>query len=478
MEIIKKSHLDPALPKSTFHHIGQDIKKSDSTCENIYKSSIKRDFPALGYVTRQSRIPSPKSAKIFSVEARINEQKSLTATHFAKQNVTERATLSEVAKLASGTKNLMKMDVDNRAMSFDTTNKLYFPARVLEMVKGKDDMMRSSIPQGDKEKVRLPLSNYKQSFPEDQLSKLDVATLAQFKTPPVLRGDTRSYDDQFETTNSKTFGGHCITLQKLKAIKNNGCSIRHGDPDKCLYSVTTSKKFFKEKPFERVDPCGPNYVSNIVLGDDRGEWSLKNYKTNRGPLPRVETQHLVSRLAKLNMAKSSLPMGDMDPDRAQKRITQTTSKSFFRKPVVLFPYAKVNGAYLLTKSKIKFGTKNAVTQHNTTTRSNFPAMSEPVKRRDCQTTNSNVCLDYYGDESNQSPTVCDFYPHIGAKRLLPNPNSIAKLTASHIQLPKTLTSEFRTSHNISYPPKQSKRETYEAGRLHKSSIKLGNINVH
>jgi hypothetical protein len=63
---------------------------------------------------------------------------------------------------------------------------------------------------------------------------------------------------------------------------------------------------------------------------------------------------------------------------------------------VLFPYAKVNGAYLLTKSKIKFGTKNAVTQYNTTTRSNFPAMSEPVKRRDCQTTNSNVCLDYYG----------------------------------------------------------------------------------
>lgn len=148
MEIIKKSHLDPSLPKSTFHHIGQDIKKSDSTCENIYKSSIKRDFPALGYVTKQSRIPSPKSAKIFSVEARINEQKSLTATHFAKRTVTERATLSEVAKLAFGTKNLMKMDVDNRAMSFDTTNKLYFPARVLEMVKGKDDMMRSSIPQG------------------------------------------------------------------------------------------------------------------------------------------------------------------------------------------------------------------------------------------------------------------------------------------------------------------------------------------
>ena len=42
-------------------------------------------------------------------------------------------------------------------------------------------------------------------------------------------------------------------------------------------------------------------------------------------------EHLVSRLAKLNMAKSSLPTGDMDPDRAQKRITQTTSKSFFRK---------------------------------------------------------------------------------------------------------------------------------------------------
>ena len=75
------------------------------------------------------------------------------------------------------------------------------------------------IPTGDKEKVRLPLSNYRQSFPEDQLSKLDVATPAQFKTPPVLRGDTRSYDDQFETTNSKTFGGQCITLQKLKAIK-------------------------------------------------------------------------------------------------------------------------------------------------------------------------------------------------------------------------------------------------------------------
>jgi hypothetical protein len=67
--------------------------------------------------------------------------------------------------------------------------------------------------------VKLPLSNYKQSFQEDQLSKLDVAMPAQFKTLPLLRGDTRSYEDQFETTNSKTFGGRCITPLKLQPIK-------------------------------------------------------------------------------------------------------------------------------------------------------------------------------------------------------------------------------------------------------------------
>ena len=42
-------------------------------------------------------------------------------------------------------------------------------------------------------------------------------------------------------------------------------------------------------------------------------------------------EHLVSRQAKLNMAKSSVPVGDMDIDRAQERVTQTTSKSFFKK---------------------------------------------------------------------------------------------------------------------------------------------------
>lgn len=64
----------------------------------------------------------------------------------------------------------------------------------------------------------MPFSTYKQSFPEDQLSKLDVAKLAQFHTPPILRGDTRSYGDQFETTNSRTFREH-IKPVKLQAIK-------------------------------------------------------------------------------------------------------------------------------------------------------------------------------------------------------------------------------------------------------------------
>ena len=58
----------------------------------------------------------------------------------------------------------------------------------------------------------------------------------------------------------------------------------------------------------------------------------------------------------------------------------------------------MDGAYLLTNSKIKFGTENTVTPQNyhTTTRSNFSAKYEPVERRDWQTTYSNVCLDYYG----------------------------------------------------------------------------------
>ena len=327
--------------------------------------------------------------------------------------------------------------------------------------------------------VRLPLSNYEQNFQDRRLRKVDVAIPAQFKTTPVLRGDTRSYKDQFETINSLVFGGHCTIPQKLQPIKNNGCSIRHGDPDKCQYLTTTNEKFFKEKPLEKVDPCGPNYVSSIVLGDDNEEWSLENYKSKKEPSPRVGTQHLVSRQGKLNMAKSSVPVGDMDIDRAQKRITQT-SKSFFKKPVVMFPYVKVNGAYLLTNSQIKFGTENSVTQqhYDTTMKSNFPAKFEPVKRRDCRTAKRNVCLGDYDSESNQSTTASDFYRRDGAKRLLPNPQRITELTSSHIQLPKALTSELRTTYNICYPRKQSQRQPYEPGKLHKSSIKLGNISVH
>ena len=85
----------------------------------------------------------------------------------------------------------------------------------------------------------------------------------------------------------------CIQYIILKTLKNqifqnNGCNIRHGDPDRYLYAVTTNQKFFKEKPLQRVEPCGPNYISSIVLGDDREEWS--NYKRNKGSLPRVETR--------------------------------------------------------------------------------------------------------------------------------------------------------------------------------------------
>ncbi len=145
MEIIKKPHFYPTLPESTFSHIGQDLKKNDST---IYTSTIKEDYAAFSNITKQRRFPSPKQADIFSVESQINEQKSLTATHFVKQTARERTTLADVAKLAFGSKNLLKMNVDNRAMSFDTSHKVYFPARVLEKVPGKQDMMTSSIPQG------------------------------------------------------------------------------------------------------------------------------------------------------------------------------------------------------------------------------------------------------------------------------------------------------------------------------------------
>ena len=283
MKIKKKFYVDPTQPDSTFSHIGQDIKKLDSTCQTMYKSTIKEDYPSFGYIAKQSRVLSPKQADFLSAEVPINELKSLTATHFVKQGLSERTALSDVAKLAFGTKNLMKMDADNRAICFDTTHKIYFPARVLEKVKGKDDMMISNIPQGrllnyflfvflffvyttlincfiissssfdlnsrilhayyfyllfqifnskseicrrnkfnclgDKEMVRLPLSHYEENFQDRQLSKLDVAIPAQFKTPPVLRGDTRSYKDQFETTNSLIFGGHCTLPQKLQPIK-------------------------------------------------------------------------------------------------------------------------------------------------------------------------------------------------------------------------------------------------------------------
>ena len=67
--------------------------------------------------------------------------------------------------------------------------------------------------------MMLPISNYKQSFQDRPPSKSDVAIPAQFKTPPVLRGDTRSYKDQFETTNSTIFGGQCGVPQQLLPIK-------------------------------------------------------------------------------------------------------------------------------------------------------------------------------------------------------------------------------------------------------------------
>lgn len=150
MDILKKSHQDPALPKSTFLHIGQDRRELNPPCKNIYKSTIKDDYPAIQLVTKRNRVPSPEQAKVFTVDRRINEQKSLTATHFGQQRPTERTTLSEVAKLGLGTKNLTKMDFDDRAMCFDTTHKVYFPPRVFEKVESqRGDMCSISyIPEG------------------------------------------------------------------------------------------------------------------------------------------------------------------------------------------------------------------------------------------------------------------------------------------------------------------------------------------
>ncbi|KAL5005132.1 hypothetical protein ScPMuIL_018588 [Solemya velum] len=176
---------------------------------------------------------------------------------------------------------------------------------------------------------------------------------------------------------------------------------------------------------------------------------------------------------------SDLPEGDREPERETERGNMTTSRFYHGDPPKGLHNRIISGANLRTRSNVQFSEpKLSHMYYNTTMDGQFQPESVPYTyNRTKFYKDSAIPVHYYTDETHNSTTWKD-YQNPRRDRMVPNPAAIDNLKRSHIFPPlKSRQISFQTTHNDTFTPKGAERYSYDAGRLQKSSVPLGTMNV-
>ncbi|KAL5005416.1 hypothetical protein ScPMuIL_018872 [Solemya velum] len=180
----------PVAPREPFLPDGTDsvsanfgLVKNKEHAKDVMHSVFQRDFPSYPSYCRTEGAKPPVLAEVMTRDSRyFSEKASETVSSFEYQSIPKPVLFDVHSKLSATN---FKMDSDpSKVNSFQTTHKSYFtsktdPTRIPPIKNSR----KSYIPQGDIEKIHLPVSNYR-----DHFQGYDTNVHRVEKAPPMHEG--------------------------------------------------------------------------------------------------------------------------------------------------------------------------------------------------------------------------------------------------------------------------------------------------
>eukprot|EP00057_Strongylocentrotus_purpuratus_P035688 XP_800551.1 PREDICTED: uncharacterized protein C19orf45 [Strongylocentrotus purpuratus] len=460
---------------SSHYNIGNDRRLSRSATK---RSTFKKDYVAHRFYGRGAPAEPPAPASVMHKDL-VAKSADTTETHACYKGTF----LPRVSQCTALTKTNFKMDSDHRVESFLTSHSQQFQSpRGMTRSLPNPEPMRSYVPQGDKEKERMPASDYHGNFRGHDTSVIKVPRAPNMHTggDPTIRGDARTHAP-YDTSSKEQFPGKYLPYVRVKP--DFGSSIPTGDTDKLVHRETTQltsyPRFSGEvyKPYKRDDAVTKIRETNFKMGHSKKH---DQFGTTAAAYFDAKVLPPFQKHVPYDNNASSIPSGDSDPERIQDRTTTTNYSVYHQLPPSNFRNKIISGAMMRTASDVTFGEPRKLSTYYSTTQSDdYPALGKSAfaVRADGHKGTS-VPLDVYGDLQNVSTTKDDFPAPFGEgatpNRVL-NEDQINKLRASHFDAHIEKNRYFSTTHLDTYTPKRVTPYQYDSNKLQKSSVPIGTL---
>ncbi|CAK8697325.1 stabilizer of axonemal microtubules 5-like [Clavelina lepadiformis] len=452
------------------------ISHDERFIPDTLKSTFHKDYvPPQSNLKIEALLPPKPSEFMHQDLTKIDSNVSETREAYPPKETIHDDTRDKYSSLY---KTNFKMNSDSRIDVFSTSHDEYFkpiPTAPTDVSKLGKVWMKSSLPQGDKEKADEPISNYRQSFlGHDMKTHKAKHVESQHRSgKSTITGDSLR---RFNTTHDSAFTGMHVDPAK-PVPKHTVSSIPEGDKEQVVENTTIMKQSYQPSflTYESQDSFKAYkqlYATNYKMKDIHGTFD-KYLSTQAESYKPISQSSREKRNRDRNA--SDIPEGDLDPFRAHERTSSTVARSH-HKPLDLrrARVPRVNGSQLRTFSNVQLGAKeHASNFYSTTCDSTYKAVSVPWVRADSYPI-TNVPLKYYGDEKTSPTTWSDFPAHDMAK-FQPHEAAHNSLRTTHFLPPLGDERYFSTSHNSHYTPKQIEKLAVDLGRLQRSSVPIGTM---
>ncbi|XP_022100861.1 uncharacterized protein LOC110984724 [Acanthaster planci] len=456
--------------------IGNDKRLSRSA---LRRSTFTKDYVAHEHYGREAASDPPPPADVMH---RDPYEGSQTTTE-SNAAFTGR-TLPKVPMCLKLNKTNFKMDSDNRVDSFHTTHASHYYPKPLSMSFPLDNAMKSYVPQGDKDKEKMPQSDYRDNFlgHDTRVVKVERAPCMHDGGQSTIRGEDRTHK-QFATSTGEQFLGRYLPYVPVKPDLL-GSNIPKGDQEKLVHQDTTQLLSYPKpgtanyRVYRRDQALTRLGDTNYKAGHAK---KYDKFETTAAQSFQLDQMPALTEKIPYDSNASSFPEGDRDPQRVKARVTTTNYTFYHKQPPGSFRNDIIKGANKLTASRVAFGVPSQCSAYYSTTQTDdYKTFHIPVQRvAGHGTIQSQVPLDYYGNgkEVNTSTTKDDFPSWRDVPLHEVSKEALAKLRRSNITPPLHADREFNTTHLTSYTAKRVDRYQYDSGKLQRSSVPLGTMTI-
>ncbi|KAK3098905.1 hypothetical protein FSP39_024189 [Pinctada imbricata] len=466
---------------STNFKVAQDMSVFDESMCSVFK----KDYPPYRHYGRDSEAERPVLAEVMTRDGNFFKPKASETAESFEYRFLPKPVIIDTQNTLRRTNFKMDKDVD-KVNVFETMHNSYFQPKMSPDYKRAEALantVESHIPQGDPQKAPKPCSDYRERFQghDTSVHKVYKAPSMHEGGPPTIIGDKRTTN--FHTTHEDQFQGRWEKPVQTLPVPPS-YNVPRGDPDKVLTKETTMQSSY---PFisdrSQTTPYSKAEVSAMLrrtnYSEKDGHMKYNDYKSTATSSYKPVSTPLERFRPEKHRNHSDLPEGDHDKLRNVERVNMTTARYYHGNPALGLHNTIISGANLRTKSNVQLSEPHMTSAYyNTTMGDKFPSKSVPYTYdRTKFHKESNIPLKYYDENDVNHTSMSIDYKNPSIGRIRMHPSALENLRMSHILPPLSAPQKHSTTHQVMFTPKTSEKYSYDSGRLQKSSVPLGTLNI-